>query len=170
MDERRIGQVLRETYPGSGERVLVVVMNNQRDWTIACEQRWYRIPVKRAPNRVGADYLAFYFTGAFPEEQRHRIIYYAPIRAYRLATRVELLPQEGDHPRAQDRYFKLEIGPLQTLDPPIRSRKLRRINFIPTTLDSLLHAREINDLWDRRRSRDALWAALKADGGESESS
>jgi hypothetical protein len=163
MDERRIGQVLRETYPGSGERVLVVVMNNQHDWVIACEQRWYRIPVKRAPSRVGADYVAFYFTGAFPEEQRHRIIYYAPIRAYRLATRAELLPDQVDHPRAGDRYFKIEIGAMIKLTPPILSQKLRRITFIPTSLKKLLSAREIKDLWDRRRYQEALWTALKAE-------
>jgi hypothetical protein len=33
----------------------------------------------------------------------------------------------------------------------------------------LLQAREINDLWDQSRSRDALWAALKADDVEPES-
>jgi hypothetical protein len=140
---------------------LVAVVNNQRDLTIAREQGWYRIPVTRAPRRVGADYLAFYLTGAFPEEQRHRISTYAPIRAYRLATRAALLPDEADHPRAQDSYFKIEIGPLQQLARPVISRKLRRITFIPTTLGRLLNASEINDLWDRGSLQDELWAALK---------
>jgi hypothetical protein len=112
---------------------------------------------------VGADYLAFYFTGAFPVDQRHRIIYYAPIHAYRLAVRAELLPEELDHPRANERYFKVEIGPLHRLTRPIPSRKLRRVTFIPTTLEKLLDAREINDLWDKGRRQDALWAALKAE-------
>jgi hypothetical protein len=75
MDERQIAYVLRETRPGSAERVLVVVMNSRRDWEIVRAQGWYRIPVKRAPRRVGADYLAFYFTGAFPEDQRHQVLY-----------------------------------------------------------------------------------------------
>ena len=159
MDEPRIAQVLRETDPGSGERVLVAVMNNPRDLTIARELGWYRIPVNRAPKRVGADYLAFYFTGAFPEGERHRVVFYAPIRAYRLATRAELLPADPDHPRAQERYFKVEIGPLQRLDHPIPSRTLRRITFIPTTLQRLLNAQEIHDLWERGRHRNKRWPA-----------
>jgi hypothetical protein len=151
MDERQIAHVLRETRPGSADRVLVVVVNNQRDWEIARQRGWYRIPVKRAPRRVGADYLAFYFTGAFPEGQRHRVLYYAPIRAYRLATRAALLPDEADHPRAQDSYFKIEIGPLERLADPIVSRKFRRVTFISTRLDLLLNAIEINDLGEKEQ-------------------
>jgi hypothetical protein len=168
MDAKQIAHVLYETHPGSSERVLVAIMNDRRDFDIAREQSWYRIPVKRAPKRVGADYLALYFGGAFPPSQRHQIIFYAPIHAYRLATRVELLPQERDHPRAGDRYFKLEIGPLQRLEHPIPSRKLRRVTFIPTTLAKLLDAGEINDLWDKRRPKDVLWSALRADDHETE--
>jgi hypothetical protein len=153
--------VIRETRPGSSDRVLVAVVNNRRDLAIAREQGWYRIPIKRAPRRVGADYLAFYLTGAFPEEQRHRVLYYAPIRAYRLASRATLLPDEVDHPRAQDSYFKIEIGPLQQLARPIISRKLRRVTFIPTTLARLLNASEIKDLWDKGSLQDDLWAAVK---------
>jgi hypothetical protein len=168
MDEKLIAQVLRETHPGSGDRVLVAVMNNPRDFAIARDRGWYRIPVKRAPRRVGADYLAFYFTGAFPGDQRHRVVYYAPIRAYRLATRATLLPEETDHPRAQEAYFKVEIGPLRELARPIASHKLRRITFIATTLARLLNAQEVNDLWDKGSYQDELWAALQAHEIEAE--
>ncbi len=167
MNERRIAQVLREARPGSGDRVLVVVMKDPRDLEIARAQGWYRIPVKRAPRRVGADYLAFYMTGAFPAGERHQVIFYASIRAYRLATRAQLLPHEADHPRAQDLYFRIEIGPLQRLGPPIVSHRLRRITFISTRLDRLLSAREINDLWDKGRHLDELQAALQAEETES---
>jgi hypothetical protein len=160
MDGWRIARIVREARPGSGDRVLVAVMNNPRDLEIARTQSWYRIPIKRAPARVGADYLAFYLTGAFPPQQRHRIVYYAPIHAYRLATRAELLPDEPDHPRAQERYFKVEIGALRELACPVVSLRLRRITFIATTLDRLLHAREINELWLRPRDDEAIWAAL----------
>ena len=162
MDERRITQVLRETCPGTSERVLVAVVNNPRDLVIARQEHWYRIPVKRAPKRVGGDYLAFYLTGAFPPDQRHRVTFYAPIYAYRLVRRIELLPQEFDHPRADDRYFKVEIGPLRQLARPILSRKLRRVTFIPTTLEKLLNAHEIVDLWDKGRLRDELWRELRS--------
>jgi hypothetical protein len=168
MDEKRVAYVLRETHPGSADRVLVAVMNNLRDWSIVREQGWYRIPVVRAPQRVGADYLAFYFTGAFPEGQRHCVLYYAPVRAYRLATRAVLFPDEVDHPRAQDSYFKIEIGRLIRLARPIVSQRLRRVTFISTTLARLLSAGEINDLWDRDRRQDELWAELKTHQIEAE--
>jgi len=160
VDERRLSQVLREIRPGSGDRVLVAVMNNPRDLAIARQRGWYRIPLRRAPRHIGADYLAFYLTGAFPEGLRHRITFYAPIRAYRLATRAELFPEEPDHPRARERYFRIEMGPLQELERPIPSDKLRRITFISTTTERLYHAHEIKDLWDRGRDQKELWTAL----------
>jgi hypothetical protein len=173
MDERRMAQVLREIHPGSGDRVLVAVMNDPRDLELARTEGWYRIPVKRAPTRVGADYLAFYLTGVFPPQLRHRVTYYAPIHAYRLVARVELLPGEPDHPRALERYFKVEIGALRELARPIPSERLRRITFIATTVDRLLSAREISELWLGPRDDEAVWAAIRgstprpdADGGE----
>jgi hypothetical protein len=166
MNERRAAQVLREACPGSGDRVLVAVLKEPRDLEIARTQGWYRIPVKRAPRRVGADYLAFYMTGAFPPGERHRILFYAPIHAYRLATRAQLLPQEADHPRTQDLYFRIEIGPLQRLEPPIVSHKLRRITFISTRLDRLLSAREVVELWDKERHPEEVRAALQTEETE----
>jgi len=157
VDARHAFLILREARPGSGERVLVAVVNNRRDFEIARTAGWYRIPVNRAPKQVGADYLAFYLTGRFPPEQRHRVIYYAPILAYRLARRVALLPGEADHPRAQESYFKIEIGPLRQLEHPVVSAKLRRITFISTTLAQLLHAREIRELWHKPSVQETLW-------------
>jgi hypothetical protein len=161
MDATRALQALREIRPGSADRVLVAVMNNPRDLAIARQEGWYRIPVKRAPKRIGADYLAFYLTGQFPEELRHRVPFYAPIFAYRLVTRVELLPGEADHPRAGDTYFKIEIGRLVDLARPVISERLRRITFISTTLETLLSAREIRELWDPSSYQDELEAAFR---------
>jgi very-short-patch-repair endonuclease len=151
----------------SSQRVLVAVMNAPRDLEIARHEGWYRIPLKRAPRRVGADYLAFYQTKAFGDE-RWAVNYYAPTRRYRLFTRAELLPEETDHARATEQYYKVEIGPLQRLPRPIPSRRLRRITFISTTLERLLKAEEINDLWDRGSREDRLWEAFKREGIEAE--
>ena len=43
--------------------VLVAVVNNATDLQHAADDGWYRIPQRRAPRRIGADYLAFYQTG-----------------------------------------------------------------------------------------------------------
>jgi len=160
MDARQIALVLREARPGSGDRVLVAVVPRPRDLEIARNEGWYRIPVQRAPNQVGADYLAFYLTGRFSPELRHRVTYYAPIRAYRLVPRVALFPDEADHPHAQEHYFKIEIGPLLQLERPVISEKLRRITFISTSLEQLLNARDIRELWHKPSYRETLWRAL----------
>lgn len=39
--------------------VLVAVLNNADDLRRAADEGWYRIPQRRAPRRIGADYLAF---------------------------------------------------------------------------------------------------------------
>jgi UV DNA damage endonuclease len=156
-----------EEREGGEELVLVAVMNNRRDFEVARDRGWYRIPLKRAPRQVGADYLALYQTKAFGPE-KWTVNYYAPIRRYRIVTRAELLPEEADHPRAQDRYYKVEIGPLQRLPRPIPSRRLRRVTFIPTTLRRLLSAQEINDLWCGGPSEEALWEAFKRGGLDAE--
>jgi len=63
--------------------VLVAVVNNRADLRRAASEGWYRIPQRRAPRRVGADYLAFYQTGAFESETEARTVsYYAAIRRY----------------------------------------------------------------------------------------
>ena len=148
--------------PGQ-QRVLVVVMNNKRDFEIARKQGWYRIPVATAPAQIAAEYLALYFTKAFGSE-KWSICYYAPILRFRIVTRQELLPSETAHPRAQRQYYKIEIGPLRSLPQPIPSRRLRRITFIPTTLERLLRAGEINDLWEADVLKERLWTELQRRG------
>ena len=56
------------TYPdveAKRRTVLVAVVNNMDDLRRAASEGWYRIPQRKAPQRVGAEYLAFYQTGAF---------------------------------------------------------------------------------------------------------
>lgn len=143
--------------------VLVAVMNNLRDFDIARDQGWYRIPMNCAPRRLGADYLAFYQTKVFGVES-WAVNYYAPVLRVRLARRRDLLPAESDHPRADDAYYKIEIGPLQCLPRPIPSLRLRRITFIITTLQRLLSAEEINDLWLGSEEEERLWTIFRENG------
>ena len=70
--------------------VLVVVLNNAEDLMRATTAGWYRIPQRRAPRRIAADFLAFYQTGAFqPQPEAQTITYFAATRRYRLLTRRE---------------------------------------------------------------------------------
>mgnify|MGYP005849871997 FL=1 len=128
--------------------VLVAVLNNQADWARARDEGWYRIPVARAPQPLASDYLAFYFTAAFGQE-RWRVSYIAEVWQYELRRRCDLIA-EPDHPRAQALYHCLRLGPLQRLQRPVPARALRRVTFIHTTLERLLVAEDVRDLWPRR--------------------
>ncbi len=144
------------------DRVLVAVVNKRRDFERVRDQGWYRIPIRHAPPATTeADYLAFYFTKAFGEE-RWAIHWYAPVRGHELARRRDLLPDEPDHPRADQAYYKLQLGPLERLEPPIISLRWRRITFIETTWDRFQVAQEINELY--ASGADGLFVTLKEMG------
>ncbi len=152
------------TAPEADSSVLVVVVNDPRDLKHALEDGWYRIPLARAPSRIAVEYLAFYQTGAFPEGERWLVRWYAPVQDYRIVERRELLPDEPDHPRVTERYYRVGLGLPNALPSPIPSRRLRRIAFIPTTLTRLLAAQEINHLWGKTDLQERMWTALQQAG------
>jgi len=143
--------------------VLVAILNNVRDFRIARDQRWYRIPVKSAPRLTHPRVLAFYQTKAFNAD-RWSISWYAEVRRVERLTRRELLPEQPEHPRAADEYYCLRLDLLQRRKQPIPSRVLRRVTFIPTTWQKFQGAEEINDLWNESPLEDTLWAAFKQEG------
>lgn len=128
------------------DRVLVGVMTRKKDFEIARDQHWYRVPEGKAPKGLYAEYVAFFFNGKFGT-QKSGIHYYARRTGYELATRAQLLPEEVDHPRAQERYHKLQFGELHAKIPPILNPKKRRFSFIYTTWDRFVHAQRIDDLY-----------------------
>ncbi|MBE9474144.1 MAG: hypothetical protein IMY85_04580 [Chloroflexi bacterium] len=140
--------------------VLVAVMTEPRDLEIARLFGWYRIPLRTAPKVIAVDYLAFYQTRAF-KEQKWRIQYIAQVRGHELTTRSELLRDESDHPRAQEEYYKVQIGQLEELPNTILAHKWRRITFLYTTGEYLLNAETVNDLVVHSEERQILWKALR---------
>jgi len=146
----------------AADEVLVGVMNRPKDFSLARDAGWYRIPVAHAPRNVdSAAVLAFYFTAAFPQD-RWSIAWYAEVRGYELVRRRDLLPEEADHPRADEVYYKMQLGPLIRREPPIPSLRWRRISFIETTWDRFTAAQEINDLFIS--GADGLYVTLKESG------
>jgi hypothetical protein len=146
------------------DRVLVTIMNRPQDLETAREQHWYRVPQKSIARGVYFEYVAFYLTAAFGQE-KWTIPYYARRLGHELLTRRDLLPDEPNHPRADEAYYKRELGPLQTREPPIVSRRWRRITFIHTTWDRFQAAEEINDLFAQGGEFvDRLYHALRDSG------
>lgn len=147
---------------------LVAVVTRRKDWRLFETERWYRIPVRTAPEELERfRWLAFYQTAAFAQD-KWAINYFARVIRITEVERIRLLPDEPDHPRRLDRYYRLEIDRLRRLKEPISSRRLRRIVFIPTTLERLFRAREINDLFRTSPIEDRLYDRLKRNGLDTE--
>ena len=131
------------------DSVLVGVINRKRDLVYARDQHWYRIPQGRMPRGVTADYLAFFLSGKTFGERSGSIHYYAERKGLELSYRRDLLPNEPDHPRADDVYYRVALSDLQVKTPPIANDSKRTITFIYTTWDRFVHARTIADLYSQ---------------------
>ena len=142
------------------EQVLVALLKDRAALERACEQHWYHIPVKSAPRAIEAPRIAFYQTKVFKDE-KWSIRYHAPVLKREILTRRELMPDAPAHPRANLPYYKLSLGPLETLARPIVSRRGRRLVFVSTTRAKFRAAREINDLFHESPLEDSLWCAFK---------
>jgi hypothetical protein len=146
------------------DRVLVAYVPSPEDFDIVRRENWYRIPQRFAPKGLHAEYLAFYFGSKFGEE-KWAIHYYARNAGHELARRRDLLPDQPDHPRADDIYYKVQLESLQRLAQPIVSLRWRRVTFIHTTWDRFQDATEINDLFiEGGPYVDRLYATLKERG------
>jgi len=144
--------------------VLVAIMRDVLDMTVARDQHWYRIPVTSVEsflkNRWPPQRLAFYQTKVFGDE-KYAINYVAHIKDIRRARRWELFPDQPRNQRSEREYWQLMLGPLLRLPRPIVSRRWRRLVFIPTTQVKFDTAQEINDLYDDSPLEDRLWTEFK---------
>ena len=95
------------------------------------------------------------------EGERGKIQYIAKVRGHELTTRGELLKDEKDHPRANEEYYKIQIGPLIRLAEPIKATNWKRITFLYTTGKSLMEASRVNDLVIRSEERSLLWRSIR---------
>jgi len=135
-------------------------MPTPRDLEIARLLGWYRIPLRTAPKVVAVDYLALYQPSSFGD-CGGRIEFVAPVRGHELTTRLELLKDESDHPRANEEYFKIQIGGLEKLSHPIIADKWKRLTFLYSTGEYLLKAKTLNDLVVNDDERAVLWRSLR---------
>jgi hypothetical protein len=140
--------------------VLVAVLPGPRHLEIARLLGWYRIPLRTAPKLLSVDYVAFYQPGSFGD-QGGKIAYLAPVIGHELVTRIELLHEEPDHPRAREEYFKLQLGGLIPLPNPIRADRWRRFAFFYTTGEYVQNSDTLADLIVKPDERKLVWSALR---------
>lgn len=146
--------------------ILVAYLPTPRDLEIARILGWYRIPLRTAPKVIAVDYLAFYQPASFGKHGG-RIEYVAEVRGHELVTRLELLRDEPNHPRAHEEYYKIQLGALEKLPQPILADKWRRLTFLYTTGEHLQSARTLYDLVVQNEERNILWKALRERGQSS---
>lgn len=150
---------MEEIYPE--DLILVAVMKDPRDLEIARVLGWYRVPVQTSPKTVRVDWITFFLTSAFGKE-KWSVRYIAKVMGHELVTRKELLREESDHPRADEPYFKIMLGPLLELPRPIPARKWRRFTFLYTTGEHLTQADDVGDLRvPPSAARDRLWKLIR---------
>ena len=146
------------------DSVLVGVINRKRDMVYARDQHWYRIPEKRMPRGITAEYIAFFLSRSFGE-RNGAVHYFAQVKGFELARRRDLLPKEPDHARADEAYYRIALGDLEHKVPPVVNDTKRSISFIYTTWDRFVHARTIADLYsDDDYFVDRLFYALHDHG------
>jgi hypothetical protein len=109
------------------------------------------------------DYLAFYQPASFTDG-RWRIEYIAPVKGHELTIRREILREQNDHPRAEEEYFKIQLGSIQRLSNPIHAGDWKRFTFLYTTGEYFLKAKMLTDLTVRSGERRRLWKALRDRG------
>lgn len=147
---------------------LVALLKQKMDLTYLKDEGWYRIPVKSAPKALqNVEYLAFYQPKDFGED-KWRVQFYGRKGRTTQIKRIDLLPREvADHQR-DVLYYRIEVKDLKQLNKPILSNRGRRILFVQTTLEKLLTATEINDLFHESPLEDELWEHLKKEGIQAE--
>ena len=155
-------------FPPSYALMLVAIMPSPRDMEIARVLGWYRIPFRFAPKIVQVDYLAFYQPSKFGKGHANRIEVFTQVRGIELTTRREIIRDEPSHPRADEEYYKIQIGPLERLDEPILADKWKRITFLYTTGALFFSAKVINDLVVKESERKILWHSLREKASKSD--
>lgn len=146
------------------DRVLVGVINRKRDLETVLGERWYRIPQAQMKSGINAEYIAFFLSKAFGE-QNGGIHYFASRSGVELLYRKDLIPKESNHPRANDPYYKIQLGTIRTKMPPILNPTRRTISFIHTTWDRFINATRVSDLYSKEDYFvDRIYHALRSAG------
>lgn len=128
------------------EPVIVVIVRSRKDWEIVRTRHWYRLPVKHGPAEVTSPWIAFYLPRSFGADS-HGIFCYAKVKTVSTVRRIDLLPGEPRHPRANERYFAISFEPPVRLARPLIPDKGRRFIWSVTTLWRLTAARAFEDLF-----------------------
>lgn len=145
---------------------LVGMVLRKKDLQSAINQGWYRIPVRSAPEIVRAGTLktlALYQTKEF-DDDKYSVRWWGNVNTIETKKRIDFLPDEPAHPRANLEYYIIRMDAMQQFSTPIVSRISRRNPFIVTTSDRLFAARDYNEIFCGSPLEETLWSALRKEG------
>ena len=144
------------------KNVLVGVIKNKRDLNLFLREGWYRIPMIHAPRRAFS-HIALYQPASFSKKGK-RIEYYARVVTSEIVPRIILLPKEKNHPRAYEEYVKIECREIQKLPRAVKNIAPRRISFGFTTIQKLLSAKNILELYGVPQTEEIIGKELRRAG------
>ena len=98
------------------------------------------------------------------QRRKWRVEFLAPVLGHELTTRSELLQDDVDHPRADEEYFKVQLGSVKPLQHPIGAGDWKRFTFLYTTGEYFQGAKILTDLTVAPAERRRLWKALRERG------
>jgi hypothetical protein len=156
-----------EAANGATRDCLVAVVNNDLDLKRFSEEHWYRIPKRAVGRTVGAgalaeaNVLALYQTASIGAGLPGAIELWGEVAERLVTPRRVLLPDEPDHPAADEEYHVIRLTNVERLPMPIVSRRPRRITFLRTTRTHLFHAADINELIVGTAAEERLWRAMR---------
>jgi len=151
---------MNDSYLSPDALILVAIIPTPEDLQVARVLGWYRIPYRTAPRILNVDFLAFYQPAAF-QTRRWKIEFLAPVLGYELTTRSELFQDDVDHPRADEEYYKIQLGTVNPLNHPIGAGDWKRFTFLYTTGEHFRGAKILTDLTVAPTERRRLWKALR---------
>ena len=145
-----------------GKTALIAVLKAPRDLEIAARDRWYRIPLGKAPKREFT-HIAFYQPACFKPDGK-RIVYCARVAGSTTGRRVDMLPGEPGHPAANQLYLKYSLGPLIKLHQAVLNNTGSRVCFGYATLRRLARAGNVLGLFNVFPIENMMCAALRNSG------
>jgi len=151
---------------------LVAILKDRSDLEIALHKGWYRIPLKTKTTPLSVrenklEYIAFYQTSVFGEDA-FKIRWSAKVKNISVVKRKELFPAEQRNPKSKEDYYKIEFDKCEQLENPVISKRHRRMLFLNTTYEKLVHSIEFNDLFIESPIEENLWEKLKFERIEAE--
>lgn len=155
------------TAEASPRDCLVAVVRSDRDLHLLMTKGIYRIPARTVGHAVTertlaeTTTLALYQTMAITAGLPCAIELWGDIESRTLEPRRAIVPDEPNHPAADELYHVIKLRDVGRLDQPIVSRRPRRVVFMRTMRRLLLAASDINELVVGSEAEERLWSTLR---------